>query len=201
MVDLLAVKFHASTSQSKTFMWQRVCYEGIPPFVVALVSSNKTIPSIVSFLTIQDLFYTSPPFLHFIMSSNNSLQQKIDILELVGAAYILESLADRKKTNLAEFGLECLKQAILLRHGEPSVPKAGVNDIQQFLKNTSEVTTVEELEGLVSDPELLQIQALLILYRILHRTQPIPSLYFLHFFSQFMVSKPYVKTALREWYP
>ena len=97
MVDLLAVKFHASTSQSKTFMWQRVCYEGIPPFVVALVSSNKTIPSIVSFLTIQDLFYTSPPFLHFIMSSNNSLQQKIDILELVGAAYILESLAEWEK--------------------------------------------------------------------------------------------------------
>ena len=95
-----------------------------------------------------------------------------------------------KKNNLAEFGL-----------GEPSVPKASINDTQQFLKNTSEVSTVEELEGLVSHPELLQIQALLILHRILHRTQPIPSLYFLHFFSQFMVSKPYVKTALREWYP
>ena len=195
MVDLLAVKFRAPISQSKTFMWQGLCYEEIPPFAVALISSNKTIPSIVSFLIVKDPFYTSPPFLHSIMSSNNTLQQKIDILELVGAAYILESLADGKKTNLPEFGLECLKQAILLRHGEPSVPKAGVNDIQQFLKNTSEVSTVEELEGLYPNSEWLQIQALLILYRILHRTQPIPSLYFLHFFSQFMVSRPHVKTV------
>ena len=72
IVDLLSVKFHAPITQSKTFMWQGLCYEGIPPFAVALISSNKTIPSIVSFLIVQDHFCTSPTFLHSIMLGNNT---------------------------------------------------------------------------------------------------------------------------------
>ena len=57
------------------------------------------------------------------------------------------------------------------------------------------MTTIEELDDLISDPQLLRIQAILFLYRILHRTQTIPSLYFLHFFSKFLVSKPNMKTV------
>ena len=130
MVELLSVKFNTPISKIRRFMWKGLDYEAIPPCFIVLVCSSKIIPSIVRFLIVRNPFYTSPIFINNIISSNNTLQQKIEILELVGAAYILESLADGKQNNLTELGLACWKQAILLRHSEPFVPKDGIDGVQ-----------------------------------------------------------------------
>ena len=189
MVHSLFLKFHAPVSPNDQFLWQGAHYKAVPPFCAALLCSNKTCPYIVKSLILLDVLSSiSPVILHSIMSSGNTRSQKIELLELIGATYILEDHFQ----NSTKFGLACWKQAMLLRQEKPLLPKADTNNpVQQYLENNTEIATLEELEGLAISPEenanLLKIQALLILYRILHSAHPIPSLYFLHHFSRFIL--------------
>ena len=172
--------------QIGSFVWRGLRYEGVPPTFVALVCGNKIRPAIIESLTFKEV--TGGNFLQSVVSGNNTQQQKIDALELVGAAFILEDFGVGKHE---EFGLDCWKQAMVLRQatsGEPAIPKTGTHERIVQLFNTTEVATTEELEVLaVGNKKLLLIQALVVLHRILQHAHPIPSLFFLHHFSRFIL--------------
>ena len=189
MVDFLTLELGASVSQNRKFVWQGICYEGITLLFVALVGTNKTSPfiirSLIPSLPARAFGRNDTSLIHSTMSSTNTRPQKIDLLELIGAAYILEDHTEKS----TEFGLACWKQAMLLRQassGESAVPKDDVimERIPNCFHNITEVATIEELDYLAIDPvrnkHLLKIQSLFVLRRILHRAHPIPSLYFLH---------------------
>ena len=88
---------------------------------------------------------SSPAVLDSTMSSSAPLTQKIDILELVGAAYILRFCPF--------YAMKCWMQAMALRQmtegGEPSPPD---EHFQRMMGNASELTSMEQLEEMAFHP-------------------------------------------------
>merc|ERR1711963_56128 len=101
-----------------------------------------------------------------------SRQERIDALELLGATFV-----DKKRDMLGSFKL--WKRAMEDRYedGILVIPKALVKSPISAYENTVEVETVNELEQIISEPDSMRMQALLVRERILGPAHPDTSYY------------------------
>ena len=106
---------------------------------------------------------------HLITLPCVSRESRIDALELLGATYV-----DKKRDMVSALSL--WRRAMEERNQEPKIPKV-VNEPIAAYEYVSEVTTIEELEELVLDPDEMRMQALVIRQRILGPTHPDTSYY------------------------
>jgi len=101
-----------------------------------------------------------------------SRKEKIDSMELLGATYV-----DKKRDMLG--ALQLWRRAMEERHinGEMPIQKpVGPSPIAAY-ENAVEVRTSEQLEELISDPDEMRMQALLVRERILGPAHPDTSYY------------------------
>ncbi|ALC45738.1 CG6966 [Drosophila busckii] len=106
---------------------------------------------------------------HLIKLPCVSREARIDALELLGATYV------DKKRDMA-VALTLWRRALDERALEPTLHKKVQEPVPAY-ELVSEVTTVEELEELVLDPDEMRMQALVIRQRILGPTHPDTSYY------------------------
>ncbi len=103
-----------------------------------------------------------------------SRRERVDALELLGATFV-----DKKRDMLGSFKL--WKRAMEERHdpetGTLVVPKRAVASPISAYENTVEVETPEQLEEIISDPDEMRMQALLVRERILGPAHPDTSYY------------------------
>jgi len=99
-------------------------------------------------------------------------QERIDALDLLGATFV-----DKKRDMLGALNL--WKRAIEERYHEGVLilPKALVKSPISAYENTLEVESVEALEEIISDPDSMRMQALLVRERILGPAHPDTSYY------------------------
>jgi len=99
-------------------------------------------------------------------------QERIDALELLGATFV-----DKKRDMLGALNL--WKRAMEERYHEGTlvIPKALVSSPISAYENTLEVESVEALEEIISDPDSMRMQALLVRERILGPAHPDTSYY------------------------
>jgi len=99
-------------------------------------------------------------------------QERIDALELLGATFV-----DKKRDMLG--ALKLWKRAMEERYEEGVlvIPKALVKSPISAYENTVEVETVAELEQIISEPDAMRMQALLVRERILGPAHPDTSYY------------------------
>ena len=99
-------------------------------------------------------------------------QERIDALELLGATFV-----DKKRDMLG--ALKLWKRAMEERYedGILVIPKALVKSPISAYENTLEVETVMELEQIISEPDSMRMQALLVRERILGPAHPDTSYY------------------------
>jgi ankyrin repeat protein len=99
-------------------------------------------------------------------------QERIDALELLGATYV-----DKKRDMLGAFKL--WKRGMEERYddGVLVIPKALVSSPISAYENTLEVESVAALEEIISDPDGMRMQALLVRERILGPAHPDTSYY------------------------
>merc|ERR1719204_2773928 len=99
-------------------------------------------------------------------------QERIDALELLGATFV-----DKKRDMLG--ALKLWKRAMEERYedGVLVIPKALVKSPISAYENTLEVETVPELEQIISEPDSMRMQALLVRERILGPAHPDTSYY------------------------
>ncbi len=164
-----------------TFEWSGTKYYNVSPLCAAIISRQLGIIS--QFITIQhgqlDKVIAD---MEEIKSSSISREDKIEVLELMGAAYVFYN---RDSSTYAIF---IWKEAMRLRHstvnGEPAIPKViPPQSSYLFAKAmgfTSEFTTLEHLDQLEAQlnfdggyPEWnIYTQALLVSQRMLHQSEP-----------------------------
>lgn len=101
-----------------------------------------------------------------------SRQERIDALELLGATFV-----DKKRDMLGSFKL--WKRAMEDRYvdGELVCPKMVLASPIAAYENTVEVSDIDELEEIISDPDGMRMQALLVRERILGPAHPDTSYY------------------------
>jgi len=99
-------------------------------------------------------------------------QERIDALELLGATFV-----DKKRDMLGALNL--WKRAMEERYHEGTlvIPKALVSSPISAYENTLEVESVEALDEIISDPDSMRMQALLVRERILGPAHPDTSYY------------------------
>ncbi|XP_020366240.1 protein fem-1 homolog C-like [Rhincodon typus] len=99
-------------------------------------------------------------------------EDRIDALELLGATFV-----DKKRDLLG--AMKLWKRAMEKRHSDKSkvVKKPQVGQLVLAYDYAKEVTTSEELEALITDPDEMRMQALLIRERILGPSHPDTSYY------------------------
>ncbi len=203
MVKFLVEELSAWTGQTGRLLWKEVDYQGVPPLFAALLHDRTFGLPLVSFLIEKDQQradeadpgFHRPFDLHYIsLSSSMPRMQKIDVLELIGAAYILEVYEVPEpilRRLLVESAIMCWGRAIAIRNStlndEPPIPKnpLEINErFKQLCGCDSEFTTTIELLDILDEASqesshVLQIQALLVVYRIMSRIDPEANPYFL----------------------
>ena len=97
-------------------------------------------------------------------------QERIDALELLGATYV-----DKKRDMLG--AINFWRQAMEDRSSEPALPKPRQGSQIAAYENSEEVTNLEDLDELISDPDDMRMQALLVRERILGPAHPDTSYY------------------------
>merc|ERR1719460_1740767 len=110
---------------------------------------------------------------HLISKENLvSRKERIDALELLGATFV-----DKKRDMLGSYKL--WKRAMEERYcnGELVVPKVVVASPISAYENTLEVESLDQLEDIISDPDEMRMQALLVRERILGPAHPDTSYY------------------------
>ncbi|XP_001515605.3 protein fem-1 homolog A [Ornithorhynchus anatinus] len=100
-----------------------------------------------------------------------SREAAVEALELLGATFV-----DKKRDLLG--ALKYWRQAMDLRHqGGAYLPKPAPQQLVLAYDYSTEVNTAEELEALITDPDEMRMQALLIRERILGPSHPDTSYY------------------------
>ena len=175
MVELLVEGLDTPIGQTGRFIWKGIDYQAVPPLFAAILAEHADSISvsmpILKFLIEKDLLanHDSPVGLDFIMSSSVPLTQKIDTLELMGAAYILE--------NRFTFGMKCWVRALVLRESTEDVepfPQDLDERFRRLMGNVPEITSMEQLQELaaVLNPLPRNTQAILVSRRILNSIDP-----------------------------
>ena len=160
-VDFLIKKLNVPTDQLGRFFWKGVEYLEMPPLYAAIISEqweSSHYLSLADNLIQKDLCYGDrfPHFLDSIVLSNCTRRQKIDFLELMGAAYLLHRDNESREEmamKRSEYGLLCWTKAMHLRElttdGGPAYPKVPYNLselAQKSFENIMEFRTSEQLD-------------------------------------------------------
>ena len=171
MVELLIEDLGALVVQTGRFLWKGIDYQAVPPLFVAIFAEHTDPMPIIKFLIEKDLpeNANSPAGLDSIVSSSVPITQKIDILELMAAAYILQ----KKFTS----GMKYWMEALGLRQSTEDVgplPQDFDEHFRRMMGGATEITSMEQLQDLATtlNPVAWNIQALLISRRILSRIDP-----------------------------
>jgi len=99
-------------------------------------------------------------------------QERIDAMELLGATFV-----DKKRDMLGALGLWKRAMEERYQNGVLVMPKALVSSPISAYENTVEVESVAALEEIISDPDSMRMQALLVRERILGPAHPDTSYY------------------------
>jgi ankyrin repeat protein len=179
VVTFLIANFGVDVNLHGTFEWSGTRYYNVSPLCAAIISRQ---PGIISqFIAIQQGQVIAD--MEGIKSSTISREDKIDALELMGAAYVFYNI------NSSTYAISIWKEATRLRHstvdGEPVIPKVipqhqSSSLFAKAMGFTSEFATLEHLDQLQAQlnfdfgyPELnLYTQALLVSQRMLHQSDP-----------------------------
>ena len=155
----------------------------VPPLFAAILYDSSFEHDIINYLMGRDAANESSVVLNSIRSSNLSQEQKIDLLKLVGAAYVLKASTNNDKA--FSFGKKCWTDAVALHGPSTTAILKDSHQLSEWARklfgNAHEFKTEEELEDLHLPNSLdqLKIQAFLIIERIgslIHRD---PHSYFL----------------------
>ena len=179
VVKCLFEDFKVSVSQTGQFPWKDSTYLEVLPIFAAIVSDQL---SMVEYLYVKEM-EDEPPLksLDSVLLSWMPRLQKINQLELVGAAFILF-----EDVIACQLGWTYLKIAMRLRQfptdGGSKIPKIpyqfSAREIKAFeMKGTTEVSILKKLEEPKPNSLWLTHQALLITRRILSQVDFYPNLY------------------------
>ena len=178
VVEFLVDELHVSVGQTGRFLWNGVDYLQVPPLFAVIICGKLPYHPIIELLIAKDV--ANPVVLESILSSSIPRSLKIDILELIGAAYALNE-------NRRRIAMDFWVHATTLRQStatEPAIPKLPYNLSGRDLKifgQPFEFSTVEQLYELPNqtyyDP--IQTEALITLRRITSKFDPKPNAFFL----------------------
>ncbi|KAK3610172.1 hypothetical protein CHS0354_038811 [Potamilus streckersoni] len=101
-----------------------------------------------------------------------SRQEMIDALELLGATYV-----DKKRDMLGALTFWRAAMEERFAEGNTKLPKEPIISQISAYENAKEVITLEQLDDLISDPDAMRMQALLVRERILGPAHPDTSYY------------------------
>ncbi|XP_046441937.1 protein fem-1 homolog A-like [Daphnia pulex] len=162
-----------------TFEWRGVKYDNVSPLCAAIISRQVDI--VYEFVIVEeDQLDEVTADMDGIKNSSLDKEHKIEVLELMGAAYALCPVP-------FSYAISIWKEATRLRYstvdGQPVIPKTISPPSDLFAKAmgfTSEFLTLEHLEQLEAQldfdddyPELnLYTQALLVIQRIMDKSNP-----------------------------
>ena len=194
MVKFLIEELKADVFKTGRFNWKGMEYLQALPLFVATLSDFTSDQCIINFLvgkSTVDISILNP----FVMTAKMLPSQKIDMLELMGAAFIVHlNVADWRRR--IELGICCWESALNIRlHSENlsdhpilKTPNSFSPSAQKVLGPTTEFRTLDELQEIANSPERrlrLITQALLVIQRITSRLDPNPHLFFLRGFLFF----------------
>ena len=206
MVRFLIEELNADISKAGSFNWKGVNYTEALPLFAAILSDSTSNVYIVNFLAAQDTTYDIN-----VCDLSNVIQltQKIDMLELMGAVYMLNpdsetTIVDQCQFDfpkldpkcVARIATECWFLALQLRDeltgklSDSSFMKtpSSLSKFAQIVFGTvAEFRTQHELEQMFAQKSrsLLESQALLVLQRILTRIDPDPHFFYIRRLLQF----------------
>ena len=182
VVRFLVDELHVSVGQISRFLWKGVDYLQVPPIFAAIICDKLPHHPIINFLIDRDV--ANPVVLDCVLSSSIPHSQKIDILEIIGAVYVVSCALRKYKRSIAMdfwFHATSLRQSTA---AEPAIPKLPYNlsgRDQRIFGQPFEFSTVEQLNELPNQPYYSPIitEALLSLRRITIQIDPEPNLFFL----------------------
>ena len=173
--------------------WNGVDYLTISPLVSAILYDSSSQQNIINYLMDQDAADESSVILNSVKSSNIPLQEKTDILEFAGAAYILR--AEEEDDGRLLFGKKFWFETMALR--DESTIKKMLTQFSEWVRKKCEIDEFTAMEKLLKDLEIggilsiasFKFEALLVIDRIGSRIFPGPHPYFLrqlvvHAFNQ-----------------
>ena len=207
MVKFLVEEMKADIFKMGRFKWKELDYEEAMPLFVAVLSDYTFNQSIVNFLVTKDTSdedTADPPDIlkPFLISKFSKVMQNIDMLELMGAAYILHTHEDG--IIRVWLGIYCWTHALRLRemHSALSPNSSAMNrpnispsaSAQKVFGTTTEFRTSAELEEIVArdfvqhEIHPLQAQAFLVIRRIISQLNPDPHPFYFHSLVQFSMN-------------
>ena len=147
MVELLIEDLGALVVQTGRFLWKGIDYQAVPPLFVAIFAEHTDPMPIIKFLIEKDLpeNANSPAGLDSIVSSSVPITQKIDILEVMAAAYILQ----KKFTS----GMKYWMEALGLRQSTEDVgplPQDFDEHFRRMMGGAPEITSMDQLQDLAT---------------------------------------------------
>ena len=205
MVKFLVEEMKADIFKMGRFKWKGLDYEEAMPLFVAVLSDYTFNQSIVSFLVTKDTSDedtdTTPDILKpFLISKCSKCMQNVDMLELMGSAYILQPNEDG--IIRPRLGLSCWFVALRLREMHSALSPSSMNrpnilpsaSAQKVFGTTTEFRTSGELQEIMArdfaqqEIHPLQTQAFLVVERIMSRLDPDPHPFYFHSLVQFSMN-------------
>ena len=185
MVKFLVQNLKADIGQLGQ-VWNGPDYLVAPPLLSAILYDNSPGESIINFLMKQDAANESSVVLNSIKSSNLPLQDKMDLLKFVGAAYKLNPPYFYPVLNFVK---KCWYDALALRTESTNTTQMVPTRFSEWARNAggiNEFTTMEELKRMESEMDtvfdchaLFKFQSLLVIERIGSRILRGPLRFFL----------------------
>ena len=212
MVKFLIEEMNADISKAGRFHWKGVDYTEALPLFAAILSDLTCNVYIVNFLAAQETTYDTVTTIcdPNLLSNVVPHMQKVDMRELMGAAYMLNpdsessTICDHCQLDflklgpkrVAQFAKLCWSSALQLRDelsaelSDSSLLKTTSNSskiAQNVFGTVTEFQTKNELEQMFAEGNrfLLESQALLVFQRILSRIHPEPHPFHLRRLLQF----------------
>ena len=156
-------------------VWNELDCMKVPPLVAAILSDSSPSQRIINYLMRKDAANESSVVLNSVKSSNIPLQDKIDLMKLVGAAHVLR--AEEDDDARFTFGNKCWFDAMALRRESTAAMPRQVSKWAKIFGKVPEFTTLKELKKFGANQ--LKIQAFLIVERLVSRNHPGPHPFFL----------------------
>ena len=193
IVKFLIDELKADVFKTGRFNWKDIDYLQALPLFAAILSDFTSDQNIINFLVLKTSKHmdstASNSVLHSFLKSNMFTRlQKIGLLEMMGAVYLL--LLNEERDLRIRLGVRCWVSALHLRHepantSDPPILKTPTTlsaSAEKIFGTTTEFRTFDELQEIANSPEpimLLQTQALLVIQRIASRFNPDPHPFYL----------------------
>ena len=184
VVKFLVNQLHVSIGQTGRFLWKGVDYLQVPPVFAAIICDTLPDQPILNFLVDSDL--ANPVVLDSVLSSSIPRPQKIDVLEVIGAAYALSYSIrqpnERRRIIAMGFWVHAtsLRQSTAAELAIPKLPYNLSGRDQRIFGDPFEFSTVEQINELPNQQyhNPIWTEALLTLRRITSQINPEPNLFF-----------------------